>query len=138
MAEAREQQAALALVAKRKRDVRRVEDRHVLESHDDLVRHALLGLGVELERGGLNQPILIAGRTGRVAHPRKLRLAVGLHRDVLGEAAAVAVEDLEISLVEFGAAERIVDAGVALDAELRVLEVDRALAPSPCRSSGRK
>ena len=29
--------------------IRRVEDRHVLEAHDHVVRDALLGLGVELE-----------------------------------------------------------------------------------------
>ena len=127
MPEARKQQAALARVAHRKGDIGRIEDRHVLEPHDHVVSDALLGVGVELDRGCLQHPVLVARRTARVARLLQAHRAVGMHLELLGEAAAVAIEDVKICLVEIGASEHIVSAGVAGDAELRILEVHRSL-----------
>jgi len=50
-----------------------------------------------------------------------------MHRQLARDAAAVSVQDLKIRLVEFGAAHRVVDAGIALDAQLRIFEIDPAL-----------
>jgi hypothetical protein len=48
-----------------------------------------------------------------------------MNRHILREAAAVAVEDLEIGFVEIRPAERIVGAGVAAYAQPRVFEIHR-------------
>ena len=86
-----------------------------------------LVLGVEVDRGSLEHPILIADGTGGVPHLREIDLAVRMDRHRLCHAAAVAVEDLEIGPVESGARHVIVGAGVAVDAELRIFEVHGSL-----------
>ena len=45
----------------------------------------------------------------------------------LREAAAVAVENLEIRLIEFGATEGIIKAGFALHSQARILEIHPTL-----------
>ena len=48
-----------------------------------------------------------------------------MDRHILRKAAAIAVEDLEVGLVEIRSAQRIVAAGVAVYAQLRVFEIHR-------------
>jgi hypothetical protein len=51
-------------------------------------------------------------------------------RQLAGETASIPIEDLEIGLIEVGASQRVVIAGIALDAQFRILEIDPALDPS--------
>jgi hypothetical protein len=100
MAEAREQEAALAFVAHGKGDVGRVENGHVLEAHGHVARSPFLRLGVDVERGGLQHPVLVADRAGGIAHIGQRQFAVRKNVDVRREAATVSVHELEVRLVE--------------------------------------
>ena len=87
---------------------------------------ALLQPWCRVERGGLQHPILVADRAAGVAHLGQRQLAVGQHIDVFGEAAPVAVHELEVRLVEIRGAVDVVAAGVAAHAQFRVLEIHAA------------
>jgi hypothetical protein len=127
VAEAREQEAALAVVAHGKRDVGSVENRHVLEPHDDVAADSLLGLGVDVERRGLQHPVFVAHGAGGIANVGQIHLAFRQHVDRLREAAPIAVQDLEIRLVEIRRAVDVVAAGCTAHAQFRILEIHAAL-----------
>ena len=126
MTEAREQQSALAFIADGKGDIGRVENGHVLDAHGHTVRGAFLCLGIDVERRGLQHPVLVADRTRGVAHLAQRQLAVRQYVDVFRIAAAVAVHELKVRAVEIGRAIDVVAAGVAADAQFRILEIHAA------------
>ena len=115
------------LVADGKRDVRRVENRHILEPHEHVVRHAFLPRRVEVDGRGLQHPVLVARGTARIAHRRQLHLAVREDIDVLRETATVAVHELKVRLIEIRRAVDVVAAGAAAHAQLRIREIHTPL-----------
>ena len=116
MTEAREQQTTLTLVTQRKRNIRRVKNRHAFETHDHAACDAFFSLGVEVDRGRLQHPILVAHRARGVAHLGQDHIAIGMRIDVFGEPSSVAVQELEVGLVEIGGAVGVVTAGIAANA----------------------
>ena len=127
MAEAREQQAALAVLAQGKRNIGSVENRHVLEAHGYVARDSLLDVGVEADRGCLQHPVLVADRAAGVAHLGQGDLAVREHIELLRVTAAVAIHQLKVRLVEIRGAVDVVTARVAAHAQFRVLEINASL-----------
>jgi len=89
-------------------------------------RDAFLVGRVQIDRRGLQHPVLVAHRAGGVTDLFQRYPAVGMHRQFAGESAAVPVQYLKIRRVEIGAPHRVINAGLALDAELRILEIHPA------------
>src|SRR5579864_6514633 len=91
-----------------------------------MVRNTLLKLGIETDLRGAQAPIFVSDRTAGVLHMIQSHLAVGMHIDIPGKSAAVAVHELKESLVEIGAAGGFVAAGGAAHPQSRVEKIDLA------------
>ena len=91
----------------------------------------LLDLGVETDGGGLQHPVIIADRAAGVAHPLQFYRAARQHIDVLGEAASVAIHELEVRPVEIRCAVDIVATRDAVHAQFWIREVHVALDRDP-------
>ena len=133
MIEARKQEAALALIADGEREIRRIHHRDPLKIERDAMRHAALGRGVQDDRIGPNQPVLLARRAGCVGGLCQADLSAGLHGDLAGITAAGTIKKLELSGIEGGGTALIVAAIQARDPELWVEEIHGAAYRDPAR-----
>ena len=128
VADARKQEAALALVGERKAQPRQVHERHSHEVDARVAAAADLVLGVERNIAGLDVPTIIVQRAGSEHHALEVDLPGGRERQLLGGTARRALAQGELRVAKLRSGGGGVTAGATRDAHQRVLELDASVA----------
>ncbi len=126
-ADAREQEAGLALIIERERQPRQVEDGQVLERHGGIAGDAYVLAVVEGERAGADLPGFLGGRAGAECHILKAQDATGGEIHDLREAVRLPLQQLELRIPEAGAAAGRIAGVIARDMDQRILVIHLAL-----------